>query len=355
MILFERYRWMADAMLRESDARTTERGAPTTYSLSSDEEDEPNFMFPQVDGFAFTERLLHGRFASVYRGVRIGRHRRTDPPNEVAAKVFSEAVPEGSFALQLHFLRSVQGHPNIISLRAFQEREPRAIVVPLYEKNLHAHAMEGQGISEGEAARIMLGLLKGVQHVHSRKIIHRDIKPQHVAISPDPSVGAVLLKFEFACYEWDVFATQARLGTPGFVAPEVALSLGYNTLADTFAVGSVLYFIFAQTSPFHTVPFDLHTTLRLSVHCQFEFGERFASVTSACKALIRALLTQRPAYRLSAESALAHPWFLAHPSLAGRRASRPAGAAVLTHGEANAETASSAAAGIAPPALPAVR
>eukprot|EP00928_Gymnodinium_smaydae_P068079 TRINITY_DN5113_c0_g1_i1.p1 TRINITY_DN5113_c0_g1~~TRINITY_DN5113_c0_g1_i1.p1 ORF type:complete len:320 (-),score=31.25 TRINITY_DN5113_c0_g1_i1:306-1265(-) len=263
-----------------------------------------------IGGLAIRECMGTANSASVYRAVQI-RERRDEerPEREFVAKIHSEQYAEGDFAKELHFLRAVQGHPNVMFLAGYREHPPRTIVIPLYESGLCEYLCEREPLIESDAALLVFDILKAVAHIHRYRVLHRNIKPVNVAVKQGACVRAVLMNFASACHTWDNFATQASFGAIGYVAPEVVLGFGFTSKSDVFGVGCLLYFMIERRSPFDTDPFDLHASLRSTALCDFTFGTRSCSLSIGFKEIITSFLMRKPRSRLSALDLLAHPWF----------------------------------------------
>ena len=95
------------------------------------------------------------------------------------------------------------------------------------------------------AATITIGkqICRGLEVAHEQGIIHRDIKPQNLAV--DPSGVVKIMDFGIArlAQRTEPGATQAGMvvGTPEYMAPEQLLGDDVDARADIFAVGVVLY------------------------------------------------------------------------------------------------------------------
>lgn len=87
-----------------------------------------------------------------------------------------------------------------------------------------------------ESATILQGALKGLEHMHSRRHIHRDIKAGNVLLGRD--CLAKLADFGVA---GKVSDTQQKrktvIGTPFWMAPEIILETGHDTKADIWSLG----------------------------------------------------------------------------------------------------------------------
>ena len=104
------------------------------------------------------------------------------------------------------------------------------------------------GMPVGMAIEIISGLLDGLTHLHSRGLIHRDIRPGHIMITPDGK--AVIMDLGSAVFrgkdEAGALSASEYDRSPAFdcIAPECAgetVSSAYPERADIFSAGSVLY------------------------------------------------------------------------------------------------------------------
>lgn len=87
-----------------------------------------------------------------------------------------------------------------------------------------------------ESATILQGALRGLEHMHSRRHIHRDIKAGNVLLGRD--CLAKLADFGVA---GKVSETEQKrktvIGTPFWMAPEIILEIGHDTKADIWSLG----------------------------------------------------------------------------------------------------------------------
>jgi serine/threonine protein kinase len=93
--------------------------------------------------------------------------------------------------------------------------------------------------------------MEGLRHMHSQNICHRDIKLENLLLNSDFMLK--IADFGFACLiEGDnksgVLTT--RLGTEGYMAPEIYLMKYSGVKVDVFAAGVVLFIMLSGHPPF---------------------------------------------------------------------------------------------------------
>ena len=111
----------------------------------------------------------------------------------------------------------------------------------------------GRSRSERDAADIVRKLAEAVHFAHQRGVLHRDLKPENVLL--DAAGEPYLTDFGLArLAEMDIRLTrsQSSIGTPAYVAPEVARggSAQATVLSDVYGLGAILYELLTGQVPF---------------------------------------------------------------------------------------------------------
>jgi serine/threonine protein kinase len=133
----------------------------------------------------------------------------------------------------------------------------------------------------------------------------------------------------------DAAAVFKRVGTPGFIAPELFRNAGVKsviprwrqdqsgltdegaltvTKIDVFSFGMLISTALTGTNPFRgdTVEATMHNNAELTYYPDIHFGKDQVNIISeALRSLLSALCAPDPRKRLSASEASAHPWLLA--------------------------------------------
>jgi serine/threonine-protein kinase len=103
-----------------------------------------------------------------------------------------------------------------------------------------------------EAARMVAKIARAVQFAHEAGILHRDLKPGNVLVTPDgePRITDFGLAKQVRSGA-RLTLTGQLLGTPGFMAPEQVRGRSLSTPAtDVYSLGAIMYFLLACQPPF---------------------------------------------------------------------------------------------------------
>lgn len=106
------------------------------------------------------------------------------------------------------------------------------------------YVIDNAPLPEKQAKVLFKDLLEAVGYIHTLGIIHRDIKLENVMINPPQSESErpVIKLIDFGLSATvDNIELFKRSGTPGYVAPEVLLEDTYDTQADVFSLGVILF------------------------------------------------------------------------------------------------------------------
>lgn len=100
------------------------------------------------------------------------------------------------------------------------------------------------------AARIALGVARGLEELHSRGIVHRDLKPSNILVGRRGEVK--IADFGLALDASGVTLTQpgAMIGSLSYMPPEQMLGERVDARGDLFSLGVVLFEILAGTPPY---------------------------------------------------------------------------------------------------------
>jgi serine/threonine protein kinase len=200
--------------------------------------------------YEILEVLGEGGMAFVYKAMDTQLERfvaiKTLKPNYVNQETFVERFRrEAKTAANLN-------HPNIVQIFDWGIEEEPFFVMEYIEGNTLTSIVEkNRTISLSDVLFIGAQVASGLQAAHQKGLVHRDIKPGNIMITPDGKVkvtdfGIVSLQNE----ESDITKTGSILGTASYISPEQAQGRPVSIESDLYSLGTVLYELIAGKPPF---------------------------------------------------------------------------------------------------------
>jgi len=162
------------------------------------------------------------------------------------------AAPELSerFLREIKVVASLE-HPNIAGLRtAFQVDNQLVMVMELVEGSTLDERLRGGRLNPSYAADCICQVLAALSYAHKQGVIHRDIKPGNILITP---AGVVkLTDFGIASKAGDarLTATGMALGSLYYMSPEQVRAAPLDARSDLYSVGATLYECVTGNRPF---------------------------------------------------------------------------------------------------------
>ena len=174
----------------------------------------------------------------------------------VALKVLrDELAADDAYRRRLaHEARAAAGveHPNLAPVLEAGEDGGWLYLAMRYVDgpSLAERLLAGGPLAPGEVVRLGTDACAGLDALHGRGIVHRDVKAGNILLAEDGT--AVLGDFGLARHQaWTVLTRPGQLlGTVGYLAPELIRSQPASPLSDLYALGCVLYQCLAGTLPF---------------------------------------------------------------------------------------------------------
>jgi len=200
--------------------------------------------------YEIVELLGEGGMAFVYKAKDMQLKRivaiKTLKPNYVEQTTFVERFKrEAQTAANLN-------HPNIVQIFDWGiEEEPYFVMEYIEGNTLTSIISNRKTISLSDVLFIGAQVANGLQAAHSQGLVHRDIKPGNIMITPGGKVkvtdfGIVSIQNE----ESDITKTGSILGTASYISPEQAQGKAVSVGSDLYSLGTVLYELIAGNPPF---------------------------------------------------------------------------------------------------------
>ncbi len=204
-----------------------------------------------IAGHELIEVIARGGMGIVYRA------RQSDPPREVALKALpgAQLVSEEArqrFRIEAQAMARLE-HPHILPVYELGEED----ATPFFTMKLATGGTLSQRVGDyagqwKKIAELIATIAEAVQYAHSHGVLHRDLKPGNILF--DERGEAFVSDFGLAKIVGagsDLTRTIAMMGTPNYMAPEMAhKNGGVTTASDVWSLGVVLYELLAGHVPF---------------------------------------------------------------------------------------------------------
>uniref|UniRef100_V9KRC3 Death-associated protein kinase 2 n=1 Tax=Callorhinchus milii TaxID=7868 RepID=V9KRC3_CALMI len=219
---------------------------------------------------------------------------------------------------EIRLLHEAQ-HIHVITLRhVFHSHTHTVLILELVlGGELFDYVAEKESLSEEQAIEFLQQILDAVAYLHSKLIVHFDLKPENIMLLEKAAVKPhiKLIDFGLAHQLREGHPYRCMSGTPQYIAPEVINYEVLGTAADMWSLGVITYILLSGLSPFQGDTDG--ETLGNVVTGGYDFDEQYFRETSGlAKDFIQRLLVREPGLRMSAAESLKHPWI--KPQTAGQ-------------------------------------
>lgn len=172
------------------------------------------------------------------------------------------AMPQGASGPQQEerinrFKREAQAagtlnHPNIMTVFSFSEDAGRTFMAMEYlDGGTLRNEIDTKGFIPVErAVEIILQVLDGLGHAHSKGVIHRDIKPDNIQILSNGTIKITDFGIARLTFQPNLTMDGQVFGTPSYMSPEQVVGREIDQRSDLFSVGVVLYEMISGQKPF---------------------------------------------------------------------------------------------------------
>ena len=275
----------------------------------------------KINFYLYGRQIGQGAFGKVNLGLNVLTGR------VVAIKSFKKSSEEKfksnmkKVLYETNLMKNLN-HPNITKiLEVFNDEEYMLIIMEYINGgNLFSFVKKRRKLSEKTAKFLFRQIILGIRHIHSKNIVHRDIKLENILIDLnnnvkicDFGIGKVLKSYDELLYD--------KCGTPMYMAPEIFLNnkRGYNGFpADIWSSGITLYIMLSGALPFNV---NNKSNDELSLkgikkkdHSDLQYQiinfrpKKIKNISKEANDLLNGLLNKNPEKRLTCEEILNHPW-----------------------------------------------
>ena len=212
------------------------------------------------------------------------------------------------FFNEAHIVGMLQ-HPNILPIYDAGEEAGKYYVVMEHvqgARTLGAYCRPDNLLPIADVVKIIFKCAKALHYAHGRGLIHRDIKPNNIMLTPDNDVR--IIDFGIAIKKGSgVSQIRGIAGSPSYMSPEQVESAELSAASDLYSLGAVLYelitgfrpfrgadlskllnqIVYATSAPVHTLRADIPEELEevIAISMQKEPATRYQSGAAMAAAL----------------------------------------------------------------------
>ena len=247
-----------DSMLRIHSDDTGDVQAIVDRGARDYAESDPDpWLGQEVGAFRIVQHISEGGMGTVYRGERTGG----EFTQSVAIKLLSSALISTQARQRFRGERQILAnlnHPNVASLLdggATDTGVPFLAMEYIDGVPVDVYC-DQQRLDLGGRLRLFLKICDAVQYAHRNLVVHRDIKPNNILVTPDGEPKlldfgiAKLLDLESVDFTVAVTRPEARLLTPEYASPEQVRGDSVTTATDVYGLGVLLYLMLCGSAPF---------------------------------------------------------------------------------------------------------
>mgnify|MGYP000881970376 CR=1 FL=1 len=261
--------------------------------------------------YKICEKIGKGCFGKVYRVFHdlTGQYRAL---KIIKKKTINLQDGDKEFLKEIEVLSQIE-HPNIIKIFEYFEVDDSYFLIVELAKGyeLMDAIIELDKFTEKQAIFIMEQLFSCVSYMHSKGILHRDLKLENIMTETKSlrEISIKLIDFGSAyCISKNDYSKKLKLkiGSPYYIAPEV-INGNYDHRCDNWSMGVILYILLTGEPPFfgetNAETFEL---IKKGVYNTTK--KQWVQLSKNAKDLISKFLILDPNKRINLQQALKHPW-----------------------------------------------
>lgn len=254
------------------------------------------------DGVKVNEKILGNRYALLEKIGEGGMAKVYKARCNILNRIVAVKILKDEYAKDEEFLNKFKNealsaaslnHPNIINVFDVGEDDGISYIVMEFVdgKNLKELINEQGAIPEKKSLEIVRQIALALSEAHSKKIIHKDIKPHNIMITKDNLVKVGDFGIAKASTSSTITSTDTVLGSVHYFSPEQARGGYMDERSDIYSLGIVLYELLTGRVPFNG---DTPVNVALKhIHSKVELPQDMMQKISEGTQKILKNLTQR--------------------------------------------------------------
>ena len=215
----------------------------------------------RVADLEFKEKIGEGAYGDVYRGYLWGQEVAIKQIRLVGGKEEAEEETVREFRREMKIMKHLR-HPNVVEFLGACMSEHSLCLLTEYmpngslEDHLTRLRREGRRMRESRVVSLSLDVVKGLNWLHHKGIIHRDLKSANILL--DSAGKCKISDFGLSHVrrrrDESMDGYHGVAGTPSYIAPEVLMGREYGVKADVYSLGVLINEMLATVAPYDDTP-----------------------------------------------------------------------------------------------------
>lgn len=283
-------------------------GERETYESSKEKEGDDKYNFMTTpDCYNLLKVIGKGSFGKVHLGLQVLTNIKVAIKTIDKNTLANNEKAREKVNSEIKVFKLARGNPSVVRLLEVFEDERFYYFVMEYEKggDLLNYMREKGVMPEDKAKIVMNNTIEGLEHLHKKMILHRDIKLDNILLGSE--FNAKIADFGISCTIVEGEILYKQCGTPAYLAPEIIKNEGYTGFAtDIWSLGVLLHTLLLGKVPFKADTLEVLYSRILSSQVEIPSSPR---ISEECKDLILRMLDKNPKDRISVDEIKKHPWF----------------------------------------------
>jgi len=211
-----------------------------------------------ADRYRLDDRIATGGMGEVWRGVDLVLGR------AVAIKLLRDDYAQHPETLERFRAEArhtaAVSHPGIARMYDYVEPrpgQPPFLVMELVEGVPLTELLASGPLDPARVMDMVAQAAAGLYAAHAVGLVHRDIKPGNLLVTPDGTVKITDFGIAYAAGSAPLTRTGALIGTPAYLAPERVTGASAGPASDLYSLGIVAYECLTGAQPFAGTPMEV--------------------------------------------------------------------------------------------------
>ncbi|ODQ48148.1 hypothetical protein PICMEDRAFT_26606, partial [Pichia membranifaciens NRRL Y-2026] len=255
--------------------------------------------------------------------VKLGWRKDGKLPSQAAIKLIKrDSIPtgsekEGKIYREITALKKLR-HPNIVRLVEVLQNDKYIGIVLEYASGgeLFDYILDHRYLKESLACRLFAQLVSGVDYMHAKGIVHRDLKLENLLLDKHKNIIITDFGFVNSFHNANNDLMKTSCGSPCYAAPELVVSNEpyEGKKVDIWSCGVILYAMLAGYLPFDDDPenpdgSNIARLYHYITHTPLTFPEY---IQPTPRDLLRRILVSNPNKRINLKDIRSHQWLAPH-------------------------------------------